>query len=285
MKRKKGALASSASAFLSAFVRRVRANRLCFAVYALMGAMTAAVIVMTFIDGQYESTFTAVLSLFLFLLPTLVSEGLRIKLPEALEIIAVLFVFCANILGEIFSFYTLLPFWDDMLHYTSGFIFAAFGFSLVEIFNRNVRFDFHLSPIFVATVALCFAMTVGVVWEMFEFGSDLLLGTDMQKDRIVGAIHSALLNPEGQTPVEIVGITETFVAGSGGETVRIEGYLDVGLWDTMKDLFVDFLGAFLFCSIGYFYLSRSSNARLVRKLIPRAVGCVEKEEERTDGGE
>jgi hypothetical protein len=274
MIRKKRSPSHGVGAFLSAFVRRVRANKACFCVYAAMGAITMAIIVLTFTDGQYESTFTAVLSLFLFLIPTLVSESLRIKLPEALEIVSVLFVFCANILGEIFSFYTLLPFWDDMLHYTSGFIFAAFGFSLVEIFNRNERFDFQLSPFFVATVALCFAVTVGVLWEFFEFGADLLLHTDMQKDRIVHEINSALLNQAGQSPVTLEGITGTLVTDGGGTQTALEGYLDIGLFDTMKDLFVDFCGALLFCSIGYFYMGHSSRARLARRFIPR----VEKEE-------
>lgn len=252
-----------------AFGRRVRENRLSFAIYAVMGLITSAVIALTFIGGQYESTFTAVLSLLLFLLPTFVEESFRIKLPVALEIVAVLFVFCANILGEIFEFYTLLPFWDDMLHYTSGFIFAAFGFSLVEIFNRNMRFDFHLSPIFISTVALCFAMTVGVFWEFFEFGADMLLHTDMQKDMQVGEIHSALLNPDGQTPVRIEEIEETLIRRRDGSTVLVDGYLDIGLLDTMKDLFVDFLGALLFCIIGYFYSAHATRGSIARRFIPR----------------
>lgn len=272
MKRGGGRIRGRLKAFFFSFAARVRANRLSFVIYALMGLITATVIVLTFLGGQYESTFTAVLSLFLFLLPTLVEEGLRIKLPEALEIVAVLFVFCANILGEIFAFYTLLPFWDDMLHYTSGFIFAAFGFSLVEILNRNTKFDFHLSPFFVATVALCFAVTVGVVWEMFEFGADVLLHTDMQKDTLVGEIHSALLNPLGQAPVGIGEIASTTVVSETGETLVIAGYLDIGLLDTMKDLFVDLLGALLFCTIGFLHMRHSSHGRLARRFIPRVEG-------------
>lgn len=269
MKRKKGTFLGTIRAFLAAFARRVRANRLTFAIYALMGLITMIVIVWTFIDGQYESTFTAVLSLFLFMLPTLVEEGLQIKLPQAMEIASVLFVFCANILGEILEFYTLLPFWDDMLHYTSGFIFAAFGFSLVELFNRNAKFDFHLSPFFVSTVALCFAVTVGVLWEMFEFCADMILHTDMQKDRLVTEIHSALLNPSGQAPVGISGITATEVTGVGGELLLINGYLDIGLIDTMKDLFIDLLGAILFCSIGFLYMKHTTRGRIARQFIPR----------------
>lgn len=256
-------------ALLRAFARRVRANKLSFLIYALFGAGTLAVAVLTLIDGQYESTFTAVLSLLLLLLPTFVEESFRIKLPLALETASVLFVFSANILGEIFAFYTYVPFWDDLLHCTSGFIFAAFGFSLAELLNRNEKFDFHISPLFVSTVALCFAVTVGVVWELFEFCSDLLLHTDMQRDTVVGAIHSALLNPEGQTPVGFDGIAESVVTSETGELLRIQGYLDIGLRDTMKDLLIDLVGALLFCVIGYLYTGHSSSARLARQFIPR----------------
>jgi hypothetical protein len=172
MKRGGGRIRGRLKAFFFSFAARVRANRLSFVIYALMGLITATVIVLTFLGGQYESTFTAVLSLFLFLLPTLISEGLRIKLPEALEIIAVLFVFCANILGEIFSFYTLLPFWDDMLHYTSGFIFAAFGFS-----GRILRGFGHAGRVIglsLGAVQFRFALLISFLRRLA--GSQLLLG-------------------------------------------------------------------------------------------------------------
>lgn len=252
-----------------AFSRRVRANKLSFFIYALLGTGTLTVAVLTLIDGQYESTFTAVLSLLLLLLPTFVEESFRIKLPFALETIAVLFVFCANILGEIFAFYTYVPFWDDLLHCTSGFIFAAFGFSLAQLLNRNDGFDFHISPIFVSTVALCFAVTVGVVWELFEFCADAILHTDMQRDTVLGGIYSAYLNPEGQAPVGFDAISETAVYSATGEVLRVRGYLDVGLVDTMKDLLIDFVGAFLFCVIGYFYTGHSARAKIARQFIPR----------------
>lgn len=258
-----------AVALFRSFAHRVRANKLSFFIYVLLGTGTLTVAVLTLIDGQYESTFTAVLSLLLLLLPTFVEESFRIKLPLALETVAVLFVFCANILGEIFAFYTYVPFWDDLLHCTSGFIFAAFGFSLAQLLNRNAGFDFHISPIFVSTVALCFAVTVGVVWELFEFCADALLHTDMQRDTVLDGIHSAYLNSEGQTPVGIDAVVQTSVVSSTGEVLRIRGYLDIGLVDTMKDLFIDFVGALLFCVIGYFYMGHSARARIARQFIPR----------------
>ncbi|MBQ8309972.1 MAG: hypothetical protein IJX80_03050 [Clostridia bacterium] len=256
-------------AFFKAYSENVHANKVSFAIYTTMSVITVAVIVLTALNRQFESTFTAVISLILFLLPTFVEKSFRVQLPTALEIIAVLFVFCANILGEIGAFYTRFPFWDDMLHYTSGFIFAAFGFALVGIFNRNNRFDFHLSPIFLSVVALCFAVTVGVVWEFFEFAADTFLHTDMQKDFIVTHIYSAEMNPDGQAPLLIENIVQTVITAQDGSVYTVDGYLDIGLLDTMKDLFVDFAGALLFCTFGYFYAGHSDKGRIAKQFIPR----------------
>ncbi|MBQ8416072.1 MAG: hypothetical protein IJX13_04125 [Clostridia bacterium] len=271
-KNKRQSKESRLGRFRKRFVKKVRANKLSFSVYVLMGAITVSVIVLTAVRRQFESTFTACISLILFLLPTFVEESFRIKLPTALEIVAVLFVFCANILGEIGAYYTRFPFWDDMLHYTSGFIFAAFGFALVDIFNRHRDFDFHLSPLFLSIVALCFSVTVGALWELFEFGADLLLHTDMQKDTVITQIYSAELNPNGQAPVSIPHITETVIKTADGAVYTLQGYLDIGLFDSMKDLLVDLAGALLFCIIGYFYTSNSAKGRIAKQFVPRVEG-------------
>ncbi len=255
--------------FFRAYAKNVHANKLSFAIYTIMTCITIVIIVLTALNRQFESTFTAVISLILFLMPTFVEKNFRVELPTTLEIIAVLFVFCANILGEIGEFYTKIPFWDDLLHFTSGFIFAAFGFSLVGIFNRNTRFDFHLSPIFLSIVALCFAVTVGVVWEFFEFSADIFLHTDMQKDTIITHIYSAELNPDGQKPTVITDIVKTVITTADGTVREVAGYLDIGLLDTMKDLFVDFCGACLFCVFGYFYARHSGKGHIAKQFIPR----------------
>ncbi len=272
MKRERAKLQDRLKHFFAAFAKKVRANKVSFSIYVLMGLITVAVIVLSIMDGNYESVFTAVLSLILFLIPTFVEESFRIKLPMVLEIIAVLFVFCANILGEIAAFYTRFAFWDDMLHYVSGFIFAAFGFSLVDILNRNRNVEFHLSPLFMSLMALCFSVTVGVVWEFFEFSADYLLHMDMQKDTVVTNIFSAWLNEHGQTPISIEDVSQTVITTADGELHTVQGYLDIGLFDTMKDLFIDFAGAFLFCTFGYFYSSNSRRGRIAKQFVPRVTG-------------
>ena len=190
----------------------------------------------------------------------------KIELPTTLEIIVLLFIFGAEILGEIAEFYLVFPFWDTVLHTLNGFLAAAIGFSLVDLLNRSERTVFHLSPLFTAIVAFCFSMTIGVVWEFFEFGMDQIMGFDMQKDTVVSTIASVMLNGQGRNvPVKIDQIQEVMV---NGQALGLGGYLDIGLVDTMEDLFVNFIGAVVFSVIGFFYV-RSRGKGVAGSFIPR----------------
>lgn len=228
-------------------------------------------IVLTFVRAafmhRYENMFVCVLSLVLFCVPMLIERSLDIDIPPVMEGIIYCFIFAAEILGEINSFYTIIPGWDTMLHTINGFLVAAVGFSLVDLFNRSERFSFKLSPLFLAIVAFCFSMTVGVLWEFFEFGADQMMGTDMQKDFIVQNINSVSLNPEGLNNVEHVKVESLLVNGEDWMEFP-GGYLDIGLIDTMKDLQVNFLGAVAFSIIGYFYVKTRGKGKLAASLIP-----------------
>ena len=110
-------------------------------------------------------------------------------------------------------------------------------------------------------------MTIGVLWEFFEFFMDSFFGMDMQKDTVVHAIHSVTLDPTRTNQVvTISGITDTAV---NGESLGLGGYLDIGILDTMKDLFVNFIGAVVFSIIGYFYVKSRGKAGLPGALSPR----------------
>ena len=216
--------------------------------------------------GNYENAFVCLLALVLFLLPTLAERILRIELPNTMEIIILCFIFAAEILGELECYYLKYPFWDMMLHTTSGFLFAAVGFSLVDILNQNEKLKFDLSPIFMAVVAFCFSMTIGVLWEFLEFGADQIFRTDMQKDTVLQWIASTELDPtRSNTSVVIDGITEVVV---NGERLPFNGYLDIGLIDTMQDLLVNFVGAVVFSVIGFFYVKHRGKGRLAKQFIP-----------------
>lgn len=126
---------------------------------------------------------------------------------------------------------------------------------------------FNLSPLFMAIVAFCFSMTIGVMWEFFEFGMDQLIGYDMQKDTVIHMIRSVTLDPAGHNvPYEIAGITETAV---NGQELGLGGYLDIGLIDTMQDLIVNFIGAFVFSVIGFFFVKNRGKGGIAGRFIPR----------------
>ena len=216
---------------------------------------------------NYQSVFYCLLSLLLFLLPPFLERSLRIELPSTLEIIILLFIFAAEIMGELSRYYLTVPHWDTMLHTINGFLCAAVGFSLADILNRNSRTTFTLSPVYMAIVAFCFSMTVGVLWEFFEYGADRLFQMDMQKDTIITAIASVTLNPDHQNiPVIIDGITEVTV---NGIPLNVNGYLDIGLIDTMKDLMVNFIGAAIFSIIGYSYIKNRGKGKFANCFIPK----------------
>lgn len=235
------------------------------AVYWFLRLIVIGVMVMTIIHKNYESTFVCVLVLILFMLPRFVERNFRIELPSTLEIIILIFIFAAEILGELKSYFITYPHWDSMLHTTTGFISAAFGFAMVDLLNRNKPQHFKLSPVFLALVAFCFSMTVGVLWEFFEFSMDYLFHMDMQKDTIIHSFASVTLDPTNNNiPILVDSITDVAV---NGKSLGLGGYLDVGLYDTMQDLFVNFVGALTFSVIGYFSV-KSGNNKIAKQFVP-----------------
>lgn len=248
---------------LKAAIRRQPAV---FAVYTILRLIVLATLVSSILRGEYESAFICLLVLVLFMLPFFIQQNFGIELPSTLEIIILLFIFAAEILGELKCYFITFHHWDTMLHTTTGFLCAATGFALIDILNRNSRIKFQLSPIYVALVAFCFSMTVGVLWEFFEFGMDRLFQMDMQKDTVVSSITSVMLDPTNSNiPVTIDGITSVQV---NGQELGFGGYLDIGLYDTMKDLFVNFIGAVVFSTIGYFYIKHRGQGKLAKAFIP-----------------
>ena len=245
----------------------LREHKSSFMVYVTLRALVVLIMILQILNGNYENVFLCILTLLLLIIPSLVQVNLKIELPTALEIIILLFIFAAEILGEIQSYYIIFPGWDTLLHTLNGFLMAAIGFALVDILNRNERFSFKLSPVFVAIVAFCFSMTIGVIWEFFEFGMDQIFRFDMQKDTIVHTISSVMLDPAGRNHPEVIrNITDISI---NGESLGLGGYLDIGLIDTMKDLIVNFVGAVLFSIIGYFYVKNRGKGRFAKRFIPR----------------
>ena len=154
-------------------------------------------------------------------LPSVLEKRFRFELPTALYLMYILFLYCAIFLGEVRDFYYVVPHWDTILHTFSSVMAGAFGFIVVAMLNRDEHTAIRLSPFFVALFAFCFAVTIGTLWEIYEFSFDGLLGLNMQKFRLADG---------------------TVLAGHEA------------LSDTMKDIIVDCLGALAAAAAGYFSL-------------------------------
>lgn len=248
--------------------RLKRKSRATLVTYAVIRLLIIAVMIRSITAGNSENVFTCLLSLFLLYLPSIIERKLEMRLPTALEITVVVFIFASEILGEIACFYVTVPFWDKAMHTVSGFIYAAVGYSMADILNRNHRISFQLSPVFLAVVAFCFSMTIGALWEIFEFSVDVLLNKDMQKDTVLHEITSVALDPtRSNIPITVSGIRDTVV---NGQSLGLGGYLDIGLHDTMQDLIVNMIGALVFSVGGFFQQKRKKRSKMAEYFAPVA---------------
>lgn len=254
------------------YIRRLKArislNKKQFIAYSILRILVLLTAVRCAFTHNYESLAICVLTLVLFLLPSLFEQLLKIEIPPVFQVIIYLFIFAAEILGEVNKYYTAIPGWDTMLHTINGFLCAAIGFSLFNILNRGSK-SMQLSPFYLSLVAFCFSMTVGVVWEFIEFTADQVFFLDMQKDFVISSFSSVTLDESNtQIPVRVFDITRTIIETKNGDPVVIEGgYLDIGIIDTMKDLLVNFIGAIVFGVIGYFYEARNKTKSVAKELM------------------
>lgn len=166
------------------------------------------------------------LGLIVMFVPSFVNKKWSIDIPNYMYIMYFFFLYCAIYLGEVRSFFYIIPHWDTYLHAFSGAMLGALGFSLVSILNDNKSVAVHLSPKFIAFFAFCFALAAGAVWEIYEFAGDGLLGLNMQKFRLADG---------------------TLLAGHAALT------------DTMKDIIIDALSALAVSIVGYIGLKVRRN--------------------------
>ena len=154
-------------------------------------------------------------------LPNIISKKTKIVIPSNMYIVYILFLYGAVFLGEVRNYYYRVPNWDTILHTCSGAMLGALGFSFINILNKQERVHVELSPGFVAFFAFEFAITLGVIWEIYEFLADGVLGLNMQKFAL-------------ENGTQLIGRT--------------------AVTDTMEDLIVDSIGAFVMSIIGYISL-------------------------------
>ena len=240
-------------------------------VYLLLRFLVIACMILQILRGDLNNALLCLLSLFLLLAPLFIQNKFEITLPDGLEICIYIFIFAAEILGEINNFYGIIPHWDTMLHTINGFLATAVGFSLIDLLNKNSK-NLNLSPFYLCLVAFCFSMTIGVLWEFFEYSCDRFLLFDTQKDTIVETISSVMINSKKENKAVVLkNIGNTVIYDIDGNVLQVieGGYLDIGINDTMKDLIVNFIGALVFCFFGYFTLTHSKSNSFINNFVPQ----------------
>ena len=241
--------------------REMRRHKGTFIVFLILRILVVISMIRQFMLGNYESVMLCVLTLLLFVVPMVVQVRLNVDFPQVLEVIILLFIYAAEILGEVNSYYTAIPYWDIMLHTLNVFLCGAIGFSLALCLDKDEKVFFRMSPLLIVIVSFSFSMTIGVLWEFFEYAADHILLLDMQKDTVVHTVSSVLLNPmKVQRPWIMRNITEMSINGT---EMGVGGYVDLGLIDTMEDLFVNFIGALTFSIIGWLALHGKRRERMI----------------------
>lgn len=253
-----------------ALLRKKKEEPAAFWTYVVLRFIVILILIRCILRGDIESAFVCVLVLVIYLLPQFVENRLNIDIPTTLEVVIFVFVFAAEILGELQSYFIKYSNWDTILHTSSGFLSAAVGFSLVDLLNRSDNAKVQLSPGYLAITAFCFSMTIGILWEFIEFSADRLFLLDMQKDTIVNQISSVSLDPTNSNiSITVKGIKDVIlVTDSGEQALGLGGFLDIGLYDTMEDLFVNFVGAVVF-SVAAFFECKSEKRPLTTALTLR----------------
>ena len=160
-----------------------------------------------------------VLGLVVMLIPSGIERKWSISIPNYMYVLYFVFLYCAVYLGEVHSFYYVIPYWDNILHAFSGAMLGASGYAIVIILNNAKEVNLQLSPFFVAMFAFCFALTIGTIWEIYEYLVDCMFGLNMQKYMLQDG---------------------TFLAGQKA------------LQDTMEDIMVDAVSALAVTTFGYF---------------------------------
>lgn len=162
-----------------------------------------------------------ILGIFAMLLPGMLEHKINLVIPSNMMIVYAIFLYCAIYLGEVRDFYYVIPHWDTILHATSGGMLSALGFSFIVLLNKTDRVPVNLSPLFICLFAFCFAVTLGVFWEIYEYLADGLMGLNMQK----------------------------FALKDGTQLIG-----HAALVDTMQDLIIDSFSAFVISAFGYISL-------------------------------
>ncbi|HCX73050.1 MAG TPA: hypothetical protein DHM37_04960 [Candidatus Cloacimonas sp.] len=203
--------------------------------------LTILAIIISVIYAQWENLLSAFMTLILFLIPNMFYKRTNLVIPPIFKIIILIFIFASMYLGEIHSFFYRIRWWDVIMHSTSGMLLGYIGFLIIYALNKGKNIKVKLSPVFIAIFSFSFAVSIGVIWEIFEFGVDSILNMNMQKARNLQEVYN---------------------------------YFDtrLGVIDTMRDLIVNAISACFISIIGFFYSKKklkkdSSFAKLTEEFV------------------
>ncbi|OCL26770.1 hypothetical protein U472_12110 [Orenia metallireducens] len=158
----------------------------------LLGAIIGNVL-----TKNWLNLFTSILTLALTYLPTFLRDKNYIYIPPVFQLITLVFIFASLYLGELNEYYLKFWWWDIMLHALSGVILGFIGFVLIYILNKDTKVNLALSPLFIAIFSFTFAVSVGGLWEIFEFTMDSIFGLNMQKSGLVDTMWDLIVDSLG----------------------------------------------------------------------------------------
>jgi len=216
------------------------------------------------IDKNISNILICILTLILFLIPSVVSIKLKLLFPPMSEIIIYILIFSAQILGEVLGFYVRIEIFDTILHLLYGFVMTLIGFSLINIFYKSGKIKFKNSYKYFLLFGFCYGMTSGISWEMLEYSVDKIFNQDMQDDTIITEISSIKFNKNNDTKPKTIEI-ESLIVNGEDYMKEYNGYIDIGLNDTMKDIIFNLIGGIIFLIMGYNYLK--GKCKVVNKLM------------------
>ena len=209
-------------------------------------------IIRAIIINNFTMILVSLISLIIFCLPYLFGKIFHVKFPIFLNLIICVFVFLSQILGDVYDFYLLLPWWDDFLHFTSGIMIieiAYFFMNIIGQYNNKIQ----LTPLYKVAVSFCFTISILAFWECFEFSCDKFLGTDTQKDTIVTKINSSEFTKKDKDANRIIEMN-SIIINDNDWIENYGGYIDIGLMDTMHDLLNGIAGTTIYSFVRYKFL-------------------------------
>lgn len=165
-------------------------------------------------QGQWltAATVTGIMAVTLF--PLVLGRRFRVFIPPEFEVLAIVFVFASLFLGEVRGYYVRFWWWDAVLHTASGFLLGVLGFLLVHVLNEKEDIELHMKPAFVAFFAFIFAVGMGALWEIFEFGMDQFFGMNMQKSGLVDTMWDLIVDTIGAAVIAVLGYGYLMTAGN-----------------------------------------------------------------------